>query len=238
MSSFVVHITFLPITALFPFVVLIILFIYGMTLEGASLGITYYVTPDFSKLADISVWVAAANQIFYSLGPTFGGLVTLSSYNKFDNNCHRDALLVAFLNCGTSVFAGFVVFSIIGFMAHETGQNVPDVIKSGPGLAFIAYPEAVSKMGDNGVPQFMAFLFFFMLLTLGLDSMFTFVETLTTCIMDHFKQLAKWKESLSGACLILAMASVNEHWGVPIKTKKPKFKGATSMFYNWLCDQN
>ncbi len=52
-----------------------------------------------------------------------------------------------------------------------------------------------------------------------------------------FKQLVKWKESLSGACLILAMASVNEHWGVPSKTKKPKFKGATSMFYNWLCDQ-
>jgi hypothetical protein len=182
-----------PVSALFPFVVLIILFIYGMTLEGAGIGIAYYVTPDFNRLTDISVWVAAANQIFYSLGPTFGGLVTLSSYNKFDNNCHRDALLVAFLNCATSVFAGFVVFSIIGFMAHETGQNVPDVIKSGPGLAFIAYPEAVSKMGDNGVPQFMAFLFFFMLLTLGLDSMFTFVETLTTCIMDHFKQLAKYK---------------------------------------------
>ena len=102
-----------------------------MTLEGAFQGIEFYLTPDVSKLGDISVWVAAANQIFYSLGPTFGGLITLSSYNRFDNNCHRDALVVAFLNCGTSVFAGFVVFSIIGFMAHETGQEVPDVIKSG-----------------------------------------------------------------------------------------------------------
>ena len=173
--------------------VLIILFCYGMTLEGAFEGIKFYVTPDISKLGEIKVWTAAANQIFYSLGPTFGGLITLSSYNKFDNNCHRDALLVAFLNCGTSVFAGFVVFSIVGFMAHETGQEVKDVIKSGPGLAFIAYPDAVSKMGDTPTPQIMAFLFFFMLLTLGLDSMFTFVETLTTCIMDHFKSLAKYK---------------------------------------------
>ena len=164
-----------------------------MTLEGSIDGITYYVTPDFSKLGDIDVWVAALNQIFYSLGVSFGGLVTLSSYNKFDNNCHRDAILVAFLNCFTSVFAGFVVFAIIGFMAHKTGQNVPDVVASGPGLAFIAYPEAVSKMGDNGVPQVMAFLFFLMLLTLGLDSMFTLVETLTTCTMDHFKQLKNYK---------------------------------------------
>ena len=64
------------------------------------------------------VWRAAATQIFYSLGPAFGGIVTLSSYNKFNNNCHRDAFIVAFGNCATSVFAGVVVFSILGFMAH------------------------------------------------------------------------------------------------------------------------
>ena len=119
---------------------LIILFIFGMTLEGAIDGVVWYITPDFTKLLKIDVWVAAANQIFYSLGPTFGGLVTLSSYNKFDNNCHRDALLVAFLNCGTSVFAGFVIFSIVGFMAHIADEKVENVIASGPSLAFVAYP--------------------------------------------------------------------------------------------------
>ena len=159
---------------------LIILFAFGMTLDGAMDGIKFYVTPDFKKLADIDVWIAAANQIFYSLGPTFGGLVTLASYNKFDNNCHRDALVVAFLNCGTSVFAGFVVFSILGFMAHESGEDVQNVVKSGAALAFVAYPEAVSKMGESPIPQIMAFLFFSMLLTLGLDSMFTGVKTVTT----------------------------------------------------------
>ena len=133
-----------------------------MTLEGAINGIEFYVTPDFEKLKDINVWVAAANQIFYSLGPTFGGLVTLASYNVFDNNCHRDALVVAFLNCGTSVFAGFVVFSILGFMAHKSGEEVQNVVKSGAALAFVAYPEAVSKMGDSPLPQIMAFPFFSM----------------------------------------------------------------------------
>ena len=161
-----------------------------MTLEGASDGILFYVTPKFDKLKDIEVWSAAANQIFYSLGPAFGGLITLSSYNKFDNNCHRDAILIAFINCGTSIFAGFVVFSIIGFMANSAGESVEDVITSGPGLAFIAYPEAVSQMP---VPQLWSFLFFFMLMLLGLDSMFTFVETLTTCVMDHFNKLHQYK---------------------------------------------
>ncbi|KAK8399192.1 hypothetical protein O3P69_003362 [Scylla paramamosain] len=77
-------------TALFPYVVLIILFGKGITLEGASLGIDYYfLKPDWSRLADTEVWSDAAIQIFYSLGSSYGGLITLASYNKFKNNCMR-----------------------------------------------------------------------------------------------------------------------------------------------------
>ena len=58
-----------------------------------------------------------------------------------------------------------------------------DIVQSGPALAFVAYPEAISKMPT---PPLWSFLFFCMLLTLGLDSMFTYTETLTTAIIDQF----------------------------------------------------
>lgn len=116
------------VTALAPYVVLICLLFRGITLPGASEGIRYYLTPEWEKLKNTKVWIDAASQIFFSLGPGFGTLLALSSYNKFNNNCYRDALLTSSINCLTSFLAGFVIFSVLGYMAQV--QNV-DIDKVG-----------------------------------------------------------------------------------------------------------
>lgn len=111
------------ITAIFPYVVLIIFFFRGITLHGASRGIMHFFTPRWELLLDPVVWLEAGTQIFFSLGLAFGGLIAFSSYNPANNNCYRDAVLVSFTNCGTSMFAGIVVFSIIGFKATSTYEK-------------------------------------------------------------------------------------------------------------------
>lgn len=105
------------VTATFPYIVLIIFFFRGITLKGAFDGLKHLFTPKWHTILDPVVWLEAGTQIFFSLGLAFGGLIAFSSYNPVNNNCYRDALMVSLTNCFTSMFAGIVVFSIIGFKA-------------------------------------------------------------------------------------------------------------------------
>ncbi|XP_075567709.1 sodium- and chloride-dependent glycine transporter 1 isoform X2 [Pelecanus crispus] len=169
-------------TATFPYVVLTILFVRGITLEGALTGIMYYLTPQWDKILNAKVWGDAASQIFYSLGCAWGGLITMASYNKFHNNCYRDSIIISITNCATSVYAGFVIFSILGFMANHLGVDISKVADHGPGLAFVAYPEALTLLP---ISPLWSILFFFMLILLGLGTQFCLLETLVTAIVDE-----------------------------------------------------
>lgn len=111
------------VTATFPYLVLIVFFFRGITLKGAGDGLRHLFTPKWHTILDPVVWLEAGTQIFFSLGLAFGGLIAFSSYNPVNNNCYRDALMVSLTNCFTSMFAGIVVFSVIGFKATMTYEN-------------------------------------------------------------------------------------------------------------------
>nr|XP_008506527.1 PREDICTED: sodium- and chloride-dependent glycine transporter 2 [Equus przewalskii] len=157
-------------TATFPYVVLVILLIRGVTLPGAGAGIWYFITPKWEKLTDATVWKDAATQIFFSLSAAWGGLITLSSYNKFHNNCYRYV------------------------------EALPVPKGAGPGIAFVVYPEALTRLP---LSPFWAIIFFLMLLTLGLDTMFATIETIVTSISDEFpKYLRTHKPVFTLGCCI------------------------------------
>ncbi|XP_053320336.1 sodium- and chloride-dependent GABA transporter 2-like isoform X2 [Spea bombifrons] len=177
-------------TATFPYLMLIVLLIRGVSLPGALQGIQFYLYPDLTRLQDPQVWMDAGTQIFFSYAICLGCLTALGSYNKYNNNCYRDCVALCFLNSGTSFVAGFAIFSILGFMAKEQGVPISEVAESGPGLAFIAYPRAVSMMPFS--PLWACF-FFIMVILLGLDSQFVCVESLVTSLVDMYPRTFRKK---------------------------------------------
>ncbi|XP_006631949.2 sodium-dependent proline transporter isoform X1 [Lepisosteus oculatus] len=189
-------------TATFPYVILVMLLIRGVTLDGAWKGIKFYLTPQFDHLLTSKVWIEAALQIFYSLGVGFGGLLTFASYNTFNQNIYRDTFIVTLGNAFTSILAGFAIFSVLGYMSQELGVPVDQVAQAGPGLAFVVYPQAMTMLP---LSPFWSFLFFFMLLTLGLDSQFAFMETIVTAITDEFPFYLRPKKAFFSACISISM---------------------------------
>ncbi|XP_066886870.1 sodium-dependent dopamine transporter isoform X2 [Kogia breviceps] len=117
------------ITATMPYVVLFALLLRGITLPGAVDGIRAYLSVDFRRLCEASVWIDAAIQICFSLGVGLGVLIAFSSYNKFTNNCYRDAIITTSVNSLTSFSSGFVVFSFLGYMAQKHSVPIGDVAK-------------------------------------------------------------------------------------------------------------
>lgn len=56
------------------------------------------------------------------------------------------------LDTFTSLLGGFTMFGILGNLAHNLGiKDIDAVVRSGTGLAFISYPDAISKF--EVVPQ-------------------------------------------------------------------------------------
>lgn len=100
----------------------------------------------------------------------------------------RDAIFTSTVNCLTSFLAGFVIFSVLGYMAHVLKKDVANVAADGPGLVFVVYPEALAAMSYS---SFWSVLFFMMLITLGLDSTFGGLEAMITGLCDEYPHIVR-----------------------------------------------
>nr|XP_055220671.1 sodium-dependent noradrenaline transporter isoform X2 [Gorilla gorilla gorilla] len=182
------------------------------------------------------VWIDAATQIFFSLGAGFGVLIAFASYNKFDNNCYRDALLTSSINCITSFVSGFAIFSILGYMAHEHKVNIEDVATEGAGLVFILYPEAISTLSGS---TFWAVVFFVMLLALGLDSSMGGMEAVITGLADDFQVLKRHRKlftfGVTFSTFLLALFCITKG-GIYVLTLLDTFAAGTSILFAVLME--
>jgi len=121
------------------------------------------------------------------------------SYNKFHNKINIDASIVSSLDFFTSLIASVVIFSVLGHQAKNLGVDIEHVAQGGQGLAFVAYPEALSQLPGNWV---WSILFFCMLFFLGLDSEFALLETALTALYDGYPKLRNHKVKITFAACV------------------------------------
>ena len=189
-------------TVFLPVICLVIMAIKGLTMSGAMEGMKALFVPKFASLSNPNLWVDAIGQVFYSLSIMMVIMIAYGSFLKDDANIAKDSMIIAFSDAGTSLLASIVMFSTMYGLNLE--GNMTD---SGIGTAFIVYPVAIVNLTTNGIVNGMfAFIFYFCLCTLAIDSAFSIVEGVATSVSDRLK-LNKKKTTIF-TCIIAGVISI------------------------------
>jgi NSS family neurotransmitter:Na+ symporter len=180
-----------------PLLCILILLLVGwtLTLPGArEEGIFRYLTPDFSRLAEPKIWIDAYSQIFFTLSLGFGIMMTYASYLPPDADINFDACVTNVVDTLISLVAGLAIFGTLGYMSSQTGKPFEQIVTHGIGLAFVAYPQAISLLPN--FPTLFGVLFFLALTVAGIASSVSILEAFSAAIIDKFGCLRKFTVSV------------------------------------------
>lgn len=207
-------------TVFLPELCLLIMAIKGFTMPGSGEGLAKLFIPDFSALSSVNLWIDAAGQVFYSLSIMMAIMFAYGSFLKDSSNIAADAVIIAFSDFATSLLSGVVLFTTM----YGVGMTTENMSASGISTAFMIYPTAIVTLTKSGIfNAIFAFIFYFCLCTLAIDSAFSIVEGVSTAVSDKFKS-NRHKTTLI-TCIVagvlsltmvngagLAILDVVDHW--------------------------
>ena len=166
------------------FVIMGFIILYALTLPGAGVGIDTLLTPDWSKLSDVNIWLAAFSQIIFSLSMGQAIALTYASYLPENAKLTDNVLIVVASNSLFEICTAFGVFSILGYMSVTAGTPMVQLVSEGTGLIFIVFPMIFNIMGPIG--RILAPLLFLAILFAGVTSALGFLEPILSSMVDKF----------------------------------------------------
>ncbi|BCX79163.1 sodium-dependent transporter [Campylobacter sp. 19-13652] len=174
------------------FMLMFIMVIRNVSLPGASEGIKFYLTPDFSKI-NAKLFVDVLGQVFFALSIGFGVMITLASFVKKDESLIKVSVITGVLNTAIAVLAGFMIFPSLFTFGIEPA--------SGPSLVFKSLPIVFSNMFAG---NFFAISFFSLLMIAALTTSLPIYEVIITVLCEKAKLSRKTAIALTlGGIFIL-----------------------------------
>lgn len=157
------------------FIMIIILAIRSILLPGASEGLKFYLSPDFSSI-NFSIVINAVGLAFFTLGVGSGNLVVYGSYLDSEKTITQGSIIVALGDVAAAILMGFIIFpSIFAYNIEPT---------AGPALVFIALPTLFSEMSYG---MLFATVFYTLLFFACLTSTICILEAIVSYFIDELK---------------------------------------------------
>ncbi|RSD30803.1 sodium-dependent transporter [Vibrio pectenicida] len=169
------------------FILFGLLFVYIMTQTGATEGLQHYLVPDFNKIMDGKLILAAMGQGFFSL--TIGGcsMLIYGSYLSKKENLPKMAMHVTLVDTLVAFIAGLVVMPAMFVAMHKGVQIYAEdgALLSSDTLVFTVLPLMFDSLGLLG--QLFAIVFFTLLIIAALTSSISMLECPVALVGERFK---------------------------------------------------
>ncbi|KAL7643965.1 UNVERIFIED_CONTAM: hypothetical protein RMT77_005977 [Armadillidium vulgare] len=193
-------------TGFVPICILVTIMVYSVLEDGAYTGIKQFYQPDWKVLAKSEVWQKAAEQAIFSLCITYGSILTFSSYKRFRTEMQVGSILLVIGNIVLTLVGATMVFALFGAFSMSIGvRNARSLMKtevSGIEIVYVFIPDVIARLFPY--PHVWSAFFFFMLLSFGLHSQFSLIETVLTSVYDALPKLRR-RKYLAALSLILPL---------------------------------
>ena len=153
-----------------------VLAFHSMTLTGGSVGLRFYLIPDFQRMAEIGVGnvvVGAMNQSFFTLSLGIGSMAIFGSYIGKGHALMGEAVRVSLLDTMVALCSGLIIFPAC--FAYGVDVN------SGPALIFMTLPNVFNHIA---LGRFWGSLFFLFLTFAAFSTVLAVFENIVCCVSE------------------------------------------------------
>lgn len=157
------------------FLLLLGLLFKGLSLSGASKGLEFLLSPDWSSLSPKAIMIALGHS-FFTLSAGQGTMITYGSYLSEKENIPSSAFWIAMADSFVSLLAAIIIFTTAFSAGIEPG--------SGPALIFHTLPYVFSQIPGG---ELVAVFFFLLVLLAALSSQISAMEPMIAYLMDEKK---------------------------------------------------
>ncbi|MFC7062308.1 sodium-dependent transporter [Halobacillus seohaensis] len=190
---------FMPLLA----IILIILAFYSLSFEGASEGVRFLFSPDWSAFSDPGIYIAALGQAFFSLSLGMGAMLTYGSYLSNDHKLPGATIGIGLMDSFFAIISGIVIFPAVFAFGIDPA--------SGPPLVFITLPTIFEQIPFGGI---VGLVFFFALVLAALSSSISILEVPTAYFMRIFNWSRRFSSILTGAIMFVLGIIVSLGFGI------------------------
>lgn len=189
------------------FAIMILLFGYVMTQDGAIDGLKVYLLPDFSQVLNPDLLISAMGQAFFSMSLGVGTMLIYGSYVSHKENLPKLGAAVSLIDIGVAVLAGLLIIPAMYVALHNGVQIFAEDgrLLAEDTLIFAVLPSLFDTMGLVGL--FVALAFFLLMSIASLTSSISMLEVPVSYVVEN-KDVSRHKAVWLIASIIFAVSVI------------------------------